>query len=87
MRQRWFRLFFLLLLGVHTAQAQPATDTLRLLVPDWVWDGEQMHNGWVVAVQGNLIVYAGSKAGFSATAFGKAPLQTISLAGKTLLPG
>lgn len=87
MSQRWFRLFFFLMLGLHTAQAQTTTDTLRLLVPDRVWDGEQMQTGWVVAVQGHLIVYAGPKAGFSATTFGKAPLQTISLAGKTLLPG
>lgn len=54
-----------------------------LLRPDRVFDGEQMHPGWIVVVQDSLIRYAGPPEGF------RAPRGTreIALPGHTLLPG
>jgi imidazolonepropionase-like amidohydrolase len=61
--------------------AQPA-DMYLLLKPDRVFDGESMHNGWVVLVKNNLIEEVG------AMQF-KLPAGTkvIELKGMTLLPG
>jgi imidazolonepropionase-like amidohydrolase len=58
------------------------TDSFYLLKPDRVFDGEQMHNDWVVLVQGNKIEAAG------AMNF-KLPGNTriIELTGSTLMPG
>src|SRR5215217_3405980 len=58
------------------------TDSFYLLKPDRVFDGENMHNDWVVLVHGNKIEQAG------AMAF-KLPANTriIELKGATLLPG
>lgn len=74
-------LFFLLLLAVLSIQAQEK-DVFTLLKPDRVFDGEQMHNDWVVLVRNNKIEQAG-------------PMQfklpagsvVIDLKGATLLPG
>ncbi len=54
-----------------------------LLQPDRVFDGVEMHEGWVVLVEGNLITSVGAKASV------KAPkeAQVISMPGTTLLPG
>ena len=72
-------LIFLFLLGV-TCFAQ--TDSFYLLKPDRVFDGEQMHNDWIVLVKGNKIEAAG------AMNF-KLPASTrvIELKGTTLMPG
>lgn len=51
-----------------------------LLKPDRVYDGNEMHTGWVVAVKGNQITYAGPEAKLDAN-------QTIDLKGMTLMPG
>ena len=58
------------------------TDSIYLLKPDRVFDGEQMHTNWVVLVQKNKIVQAGPL-NF------KLPAATriIELKGTTLLPG
>ena len=58
------------------------TDSFYLLKPDRVFDGEQMHNDWVVLVKGNKIEAAG-------TMNFKLPATTriIELKGSTLLPG
>ena len=70
----------LLLLAVSGPQAQePAAIVLQ---PDRVFDGETMHAGWVVVVQGDRITAAGPA---SATAVSGA--RTIALQGATLLPG
>src|SRR3954447_26293093 len=57
-------------------------DSVYLLKPDRVFDGETMHIGWVVLVKGNKIEEAG------AMNF-KLPDNTrvIDLKGTTLLPG
>ena len=61
---------------------QAQTDSLYLLKPDRVFDGETMHTGWVVLVKGTTIEAAGSM-NF------KLPAATriIELPGTTLLPG
>jgi imidazolonepropionase-like amidohydrolase len=72
--------FFTLLLSSFAALSQ--TDSFYLLKPDRVFDGETMHNNWVVLVQGNKIEAAG-------TMNFKLPANTriIELKGTTLLPG
>jgi len=59
------------------------TDTAILLKPDQVFDGERMHNNWVVLVQGNRIIAAGDAGGIQLPGIHK----TIELKGTTLLPG
>jgi imidazolonepropionase-like amidohydrolase len=71
---------FLLLLFASVLQAQ--SDSFYLLKPDRVFDGETMHNDWVVLVHSNKIDAAGSMSF-------KLPANTrvIELKGTTLLPG
>lgn len=73
-------LLFSLLLFSFAAFSQ--TDSFYLLKPDRVFDGEQLHNDWIVLVKGNKIEAAG------AMNF-KLPANTriIELKGTTLLPG
>lgn len=54
-----------------------------ILVPDRVFDGERMHEGWAVLVQGEYIVDAGPKDSFTVPA----DAQSLDLTGCTLLPG
>lgn len=70
--------FFLFLLNVNAQD----TDSFTLLKPDRVFDGEQMHKGWVVLVKNNIIEQAGEMRF-------KLPGNTriIELPGATLLPG
>jgi imidazolonepropionase-like amidohydrolase len=62
--------------------ASAQNDSFYLLKPDRVFDGELMHNDWVVLVKGNKIEQAGSMSF-------KLPSNTriIELKGATLLPG
>lgn len=57
-------------------------DSFYLLKPDRVFDGEQLHNDWIVLVKGNKIEAAGPMSF-------KLPANTrvIELSGTTLLPG
>jgi imidazolonepropionase-like amidohydrolase len=74
---------FLLLIVLFTAiSIQGQTDSFYLLKPDRVFDGEQIHNDWVVLVKGNKIEAAGPM-NF------KLPATTriIELPGTTLMPG
>ena len=73
-------LLFSLLLFCFFSHAQ--SDSFYLLKPDRVFDGETMHNDWVVLMKGNKIEQAG------AMNF-KLPSNTriIELKGTTLLPG
>ncbi|MEH6617932.1 metal-dependent hydrolase family protein [Maribacter arcticus] len=54
-----------------------------LLKPDRIFDGIEMHENWVVLVEGNMITYAGNLNGL------KKPKNTteIDLTGTTLMPG
>lgn len=74
----WLLFLFSLLANIALAQ----TDSFYLLKPDRVFDGEAVHNDWVVLVHGNKIEAAGSM-NF------KLPANTrvIDLKGTTLLPG
>ncbi|WP_424989003.1 amidohydrolase family protein [Flagellimonas sp.] len=54
-----------------------------LLIPDRVFDGKEMHDDWVVAVDSNKITYAGP---LERLKKGE-PYITIKLEGKTVMPG
>ena len=54
-----------------------------LLRPDRVFDGERMHDGWVVLVRGSRIVAAGPTVGITAPP----DARVVALPGATLLPG
>ncbi|MEQ9438860.1 MAG: amidohydrolase family protein [Cyclobacteriaceae bacterium] len=61
-----------------------AQDTLFILQPDRVFDGESFHTNWTVAVQGERIVAAGETLDLDTT---QAIVQRIDASGTTLLPG
>jgi imidazolonepropionase-like amidohydrolase len=71
-------LFFIFLPIVSSAQKN---DSVYILQPDRVFDGEQMHEGWQVIVKNNIIEYAGEPSKQPANA------RVIVLKGCTLLPG
>lgn len=54
-----------------------------LLQPDLVFDGEKMHEGWVVVVVDNEITYAGTLSGVQLPK----NVKKINLEGMTLMPG
>jgi imidazolonepropionase-like amidohydrolase len=60
----------------------PAPPAGVLLVPDRVFDGSALHQGWAVLVRGERIAAAGPAASVQA-----ADARTIRLPGTTLLPG
>jgi len=69
------KLFLILFLPAMHSMGQD-----YVLKPDRVFDGIDIHNGWVVAITGNIISYAGPEKQFSSG-------QVISLKGKTVMPG
>jgi imidazolonepropionase-like amidohydrolase len=58
-------------------------DAQVLLRPDRVFDGQDMHEGWVVLVMDTSIQYAGPESGLQPTG----DARTLVLDGMTLLPG
>jgi len=76
------KIFSLLLIFISLISAHAQTKTY-LLQPDRVFDGEQMHTGWSVLVQGDKIITAGA----SNTIKAPADAEIIKLTGSTLLPG
>ena len=76
---RFARLLLLLLLAPLALRAQGST----LLVPQRVFDGTVVHDGWVVLVQKDMIAEAGPAASVHAPA----GTTRIDLPGMTLLPG
>ncbi len=76
-----FILAFFLAPIVFAAAAQPAPTWL--IQADKVFDGVQMHDGWDVLVEGNVIRGAGPRNSLST----QKPAQIIALPGATLLPG
>lgn len=76
---RWLRLFILLLL-LYKSNSGFAQE--YLLKPDRVFDGEAMHEGWVVRVKGDKIEAVGPTSSISG-----AGAETVDLKGATLLPG
>ncbi|MEO5647379.1 MAG: amidohydrolase family protein, partial [Chitinophagaceae bacterium] len=74
--KRYFTIALLIVFSQVNAQQK-----IILLQPEKVFDGVEMHNNWVVAVQGKTILYAG-------VAGNKPAHDTIiNLPGQTLLPG
>ncbi len=55
----------------------------QLLKPDRVFDGLELHEDWVVLVEGTRIAYVGSERGLKI----QKDVQQIDLKGTTLLPG
>jgi imidazolonepropionase-like amidohydrolase len=74
----------LLIQAIAFAQGTPARqpDQVTVLRPARVFDGDAMHEGWAVRVQGERIQSVGPDAGVTA-----AGATVIELPGKTLLPG
>ncbi len=73
--------FFLLVFILFAAA--PASGQSFLLRPDHVFDGETVHDGWVVVVDGERI----SAAGPSSSIVVPAGAEVIELEGMTLMPG
>lgn len=63
--------------------AGPADSATTLLVPDRVFDGMDVHEGWAVLVRGSRIAAAGP----AATLAVPASATRVALPGTTLLPG
>ena len=85
---RWspLLLFFLaMLLPTQTQRPAPAPETVYLLKPAHVFDGEsaQLHDNWAILVRGQKIEAAGPAASIQAPAGAK----VVELAGLTLMPG
>jgi len=83
------RLLALLVTGLVLALAAPAgaqpssEAAARVLVPDRVFDGETVHPGWVVVVEGERIAAAGPAGAVEVPA----GAERVELPGTTLLPG
>ena len=71
------------LIVIRAASPIAQQPTTILLVPDRVFDGETMHSGWAVLVQGDRINAAGPTMSIAAPSDAK----RIPLTGTTLLPG
>jgi imidazolonepropionase-like amidohydrolase len=69
-------------MGDPTAQTPATSATMTILRPARVFDGEAMHEGWVVRVRGERIEAVGP-----ASATNTEGGTAIDLAGATLLPG
>jgi imidazolonepropionase-like amidohydrolase len=67
---------------VMPAAQTPAPPSVTILKPARVFDGETMHEGWVVRVKGDRIDAVGPDAGAAAPG-----ATTIDLPGATLMPG
>lgn len=82
MKKLYFALLFTFL-SLFTLAQKNSDDSLTLLKPDRVFDGQQMHTGWWVLVKGKHIEAAGEPGSI------KAPdgAKVIDLKGTTLMPG
>jgi len=77
-----FVIVIMALIAADPALAQDE-DGVNLFRPARVFDGEQMHEGWVVVVEGRDIIYAGDADDFDEDDAG----QVFELPTSTLLPG
>jgi imidazolonepropionase-like amidohydrolase len=80
---RLMRLLRILLLVLLLAPLALAAQGYTLLVPQRVFDGSVVYDGWVVLVQGDTIAAAGAASSVHAPT----GAARIELAGMTLLPG
>ena len=77
-------ILILLLCAICPAFAQnKIADTYTLLKPDHVFDGQQMHSGWWVLINGNHIESVGEANSIKIPA----SVKIIELKGMTLMPG
>ena len=81
MRKQILLISFFLSFGLALSARQ--TDTVLLLKPDRVFDGETLHSGWGVLVQKNRIIGVGELSTLQPGGVSR----TIELKGTTLLPG
>lgn len=72
----------LLLLGIWLLNEVAAAQPAYLLRPDRVFDGETIHEGWVVRTKGDVIDAVGPAASIPANG-----AEVVDLRGTTLLPG
>ncbi len=77
------QVFLLLAIVLGFSGTVVAQESVTLLKPEQVFDGEQTHAGWVVLFKGNFILYAGDADDAPATDVDR----SIDLPGQTLLPG
>ena len=68
---------------INIAKTPYPGDTVYVLRPDRVFDGEQVHDGWIVVVRGHYIEAAGPSSAVRIPA----EARVIDLKGATLLPG
>ncbi len=61
--------------------------TTVILKPDRVFDGETMHEGWVVRVKGDKIDAVGPVNSFSANGANPSDVSVVEMPGTTLMPG
>jgi imidazolonepropionase-like amidohydrolase len=80
---RLLRFLAALFLSTAVAMADPPASAAWLLRPAAVFDGQQLHPGWAVLVQGGKIAAAGPAAEVNAPDDGR----TIDLPNDTLIPG
>ena len=77
------RILRILLPPLLAAPLAAQTPSAVLLRPDRVFDGEEVHAGWVVLVRDSLIAAAGPAASVAAPA----DARVVDLPGTTLMPG
>jgi imidazolonepropionase-like amidohydrolase len=83
MKINWIIFSALFLCCFHLFAQQKADDSYTIIKPDRVFDGQEMHVGWIVLVKNNLIEEVGAAGSFTIPA----PAKTIVLKGMTLMPG
>ncbi len=72
-----------LLFSILLPLATQAAESVTVFRTDRVFDGEQMHTGWLVAVAGDKIVYAGAEEQMPDILVA----ETVELPDHTLMPG
>jgi len=80
---QFFSFCFLSIILLSTKIYSQGSEGNILLKPDRVFDGEVMHENWVVAIKGEEIIYAGEVTGFKANR----GTREQALPGTTLMPG
>ncbi len=77
-----FLLSLLILLNVQLSAAQE--DSPVILLPEWVFDGVEMHQGWAVVIQEEHILFAGPASEIDERF---SSFDEKTLPGNTLMPG
>lgn len=78
------RSLFLISLFAFATGTFAQGDVVSVLKPDRVFDGTDMHTGWVVMLSADTVAYVGPS---NALPKGTAKVTVIALTGKTVLPG